>query len=44
MNIILIIITICVYILMILNTKKRTATALLGAGTLLLIRNTNIFL
>lgn len=37
MNIILIIITICIYIGMILNTKKRTATALLGAGTLLLI-------
>ena len=37
MNIILIIMTIFIYIGMILNTKKRTATALLGAGTLLLI-------
>ena len=37
MNIILIIMTIFIYIGIILNTKKRTATALLGAGTLLLI-------
>ena len=43
MNIILMIITICIYIGMILNTKKRTATALLGAGTLLMGTLTSSF-
>ncbi len=37
MNLVLTIITIAIYIGMIINTKKRTATALLGAGSLLLI-------